>query len=444
MVDMAYGAVHGYLGEFEKSEMYFSLAIESYEYLGNKAYMAESIYALANTYRSWGKSELALSHYHKAGEIFTYSTDSHHEFLSWYGVAMTLAEMGECSLSLNAISEALVFPGLDDYKIEIYKKKALCLVEMDSIVEARESLELAKAMSEQVPMLSDTTWQLELLQLEAVILASEGLFKNAFALMAQFHESYLRRYEEHASKRMAYLQTTMDSQGKDLEIERLQKQTLLDEIKLDKQQQKTEIQKYLTIIGLVILLGFVLFIAYQRRIARGFMNLSYQDPLTQLYNRRYIFNLMDKLIANMPPGKGQLSIIMMDVDNFKIINDTHGHAMGDKVLCKMSEICQTALRHGNDIGRIGGEEFLVVVPRESEHQTRLIAERLRTTIEKTHVVSDSNEEIRFTVSIGVAQINKDCTDTATLFKKADEALYRAKEEGKNRIVEYQTLEIQTA
>jgi diguanylate cyclase len=194
----------------------------------------------------------------------------------------------------------------------------------------------------------------------------------------------------------------------------------------------------------VILLGFLLFIVYQRRITRDCKNLSYQDPLTQLYNRRFIFNLMDNLIARMPSGKGQLSIIMMDVDNFKHINDTYGHAMGDKVLCKMSAVCQKALRHGNDIGRIGGEEFLVVVPRENEQQTRLIAERLRIAIEKAHVMSDDNEEIRFTVSIGVAQLNKECIDTATLFKKADEALYRAKEEGKNRIVEYNALVSQPA
>ena len=131
-----------------------------------------------------------------------------------------------------------------------------------------------------------------------------------------------------------------------------------------------------------------------------------------------------------------MSVILMDVYNFKMINDVYGHSTGDQVLCRLAEICLQELRAGDSVGRIGGEEFMIVVPREAEEQTRMIAERLRQVIEKSCVINASNEVVRFTVSVGVSRLHPDCVDSAALFRQADAALYQAKRQGKNRIVEY--------
>jgi diguanylate cyclase (GGDEF)-like protein len=437
IVQESFGAVYGYLDDYENSIEHYQNALAIYEKLGFKTYMAEAIYGLASTYRYWGKWDLALSHYEKFQKIFSHYGDGQHRFLALYGKAMIYAVSGDCPRSLEVIDEAVSFSGLNDYRAELYKKQALCLVEMDAIPEARLALENARQLFDQMPELKGTTWQLELLQIQAVILASEGIFQKAFALMAQFHETYLKRYEEHASNRLSRMRITMEGHRKQLEIERLKKDKLLDAIELDSQQQKNEIQKYITVIWIVIACVFVFFIVLQRRTTQKFKKLSFRDPLTQLYNRRYIFNLLDSLIAKLQRGKTQLALILMDIDNFKQINDTYGHAAGDKVLCKLSEICLNELRHGDSVSRIGGEEFLIVLPRQIEEQTQMIAERLRQALEETYIVSDNNEKINFTVSVGIARLSEDCTDSNTLFNQVDQALYQAKEQGKNRIVEYQ-------
>jgi diguanylate cyclase (GGDEF)-like protein len=436
IVRESYGAVYGYLDDYENSIEHYQIALTIYEDLGFKTYMAEAHYGLASTYRYWGELDLALSHYQKFQEVFGDYHNTHHRFLALYGLAMTYAVSGDCPLSLEAMEEAVSFPGLNDYRAELYKKQALCLVEIGTIPEARLALENARQLFDQIPELNGTTWQLELLQIEALILAAEDSFQKAFALMAEFHESYLKRFEENTSSRLTSMRVNMESRRKDLEIEHLKKEKLLDAIELGKQQQENEIQKYITIIWIIIAGAFVLLIVFQRRITKKFMKLSFHDPLTQLYNRRYIFNLLNNLIAKTQQGKIQLALILMDIDNFKQINDTYGHATGDKVLCKLSEICLNELRHSDSIGRIGGEEFLIVLPRESEEQTHMIAERLRQAVEKTHIVSDNNEKINFTISVGITRLRKDCTDAKVLFKQADQALYQAKQEGKNRIVEY--------
>lgn len=438
LVRESYGAVYGYLGDYEYSITHYQSALAIYEELGFRTYMAEANYGLASTYRYWGKLDLALLHYKKFEEIFSHYKNTHHRFLALYGLAMTYAVSGDCPQSLEAIKKAVSFSGLNDYRAELYKKQALCLLETGSIAEARIALEKARELYNQIPELAGTTWQIELQKIEAIILAADNSFEKAYTLMRQFHESYLERHEEQESNRLTNMRINMESQRKDLEIEQLKKEKLLDETEMDKQRQKSETQRYITIIWIILSCAFIFFIVIQRRNTRKFMQLSFQDPLTQLYNRRYIFDLLNKLIAKAKHGKMQVALILMDVDNFKQVNDTHGHATGDKVLCELSRICLNVLRHNDSIGRIGGEEFLIILPRESEEQTRAIADRLRHAVEKANLVSDNNEKIKFSVSIGIARLSEECADTSTLFKQADQALYQAKQQGKNRIVEYQS------
>jgi two-component system cell cycle response regulator len=436
MVNQAYGAVYAYLDDYEKSVVYYQSALSTYRQLGLNSLIAETIYGLADAFRSWGKQDQARSLYQQFGELFRQYGKTRHQFLALYGLAMSQADAGECSESLDTIDQALRYPGLEDYLASLYRKQSLCLVETGRLPEARAALQTSVKLAEKLPGLHGSGWTLEHLQAEAVILAAEGDFRKAFALMSEFHQSYLRRYQQMASNRLAQMSITMENRNKDLVIERLQGQKLKASVELERQRQKTELQTSLTLTGLIVLCGACLFILYQRRVTRRFMDLSFHDGLTRLYNRRYIFELMDKLIANARPGRTQMSVILMDVDNFKMINDLYGHSTGDLVLCKLAEICLQELRAGDSVGRIGGEEFMIVVPREAEEQTRMIAERLRQVIEKSCVINDNNEVVRFTVSVGVSRLHPGCVDSAALFRQADAALYIAKRQGKNRIVEY--------
>jgi len=428
--------VYAYLDDYEKSVVYYQAALSTFRKLGLNSLVAETTYGLADAFRSWGKHDQARSLYRQFGELFRQYGKTRHQFLALYGLAMSQAEAGDCKSSLETMDQAFAYPGLDNYLAGLYRKQSLCLVESGKLPQARVALQTSAKLADNLPGLQASMWTLEHLQAEAVILAAEGDFRKAFALMSEFHQSYLRRYQQLASNRLAQMSITMENRNKDLVIERLQGQKLKASVELDRQRQKIELQTSLTLTGLIVLFGACLFILYQRRVTRKFMDLSFHDPLTRLYNRRYIFEMMDKLIANARPGRTQMSVILMDVDNFKMINDVYGHSTGDQVLCRLAEICLQELRAGDSVGRIGGEEFMIVVPREAEEQTRMIAERLRQVIEKSCVINASNEVVRFTVSVGVSRLHPGCVDSAALFRQADAALYQAKRQGKNRIVEY--------
>ncbi len=123
---------------------------------------------------------------------------------------------------------------------------------------------------------------------------------------------------------------------------------------------------------------------------------------------------------------------MVDIDHFKRINDTHGHAAGDLVLQRLAHACRTALRPGDQIGRTGGEEFMVVLPATSEQDAVSVAERLRTAVESIDF-ADVDPALRVTISLGVAARTTE-DSVARLLATADELLYRAKESGRNRVV----------
>jgi diguanylate cyclase (GGDEF)-like protein len=123
---------------------------------------------------------------------------------------------------------------------------------------------------------------------------------------------------------------------------------------------------------------------------------------------------------------------MMDIDHFKKINDTFGHALGDAALRAAAEALRQAARRADTAGRLGGEEFALLLPETTIDRARVVAERIRRDVEAL-TVQHGNTPIRFTCSIGVAELTPDVNDLDGLLRGADEALYRAKAEGRNRV-----------
>jgi len=156
------------------------------------------------------------------------------------------------------------------------------------------------------------------------------------------------------------------------------------------------------------------------------------DMLTDLNNRRAFLEKGALLLNQATRFNHPLSVIMLDVDHFKQINDTFGHAIGDSVLLSLAQILRSMAREVDVVGRIGGEEFAIILPETSISNAATFAERLRTFIANTNVNS-AKGEIKVTASFGIAS-NANCDMSLdNLISKADEALYRAKQLGRNRI-----------
>ncbi len=166
--------------------------------------------------------------------------------------------------------------------------------------------------------------------------------------------------------------------------------------------------------------------------------LASTDPMTKLYNRRYFSELATTVVQLAKRSGLVYSVIMVDIDKFKRINDTYGHAKGDEVIIALSKVLKCNGRESDIVSRWGGEEFVILLPQTKQNSAVKIAEKLRKNIEMLHILTDNDETISFTISLGVATVDlKICSDVEHVINNADKALYIAKEGGRNRVEIYQ-------
>lgn len=161
--------------------------------------------------------------------------------------------------------------------------------------------------------------------------------------------------------------------------------------------------------------------------------LANTDVLTQAATRRIFFELGQKEFELSKKYKHNFTLFAMDLDSFKSVNDTYGHAAGDVVLIEFAEIVRSVLRKEDTFARNGGEEFAVITRRTSFKDSYAIAEKIRKAVEESDFEFE-DQLIKITVSIGVVISDKDFKDFGHLFKTADDALYEAKKQGRNRVV----------
>jgi two-component system cell cycle response regulator len=175
-------------------------------------------------------------------------------------------------------------------------------------------------------------------------------------------------------------------------------------------------------------------LALKRTTAKGeeYKRLASIDALTGVINRREFIVLAKKEVSRLQRHADNLSVLILDVDYFKQINDTHGHSEGDRVLKIVAQTIAAALREADVLGRIGGEEFAVLLPSTDEPAAQVTAERIRSAIERLRI-QIGDQEIQITISIGVSeyQLTEGLIDSAML--RADKALYQAKHKGRNRV-----------
>jgi diguanylate cyclase (GGDEF)-like protein len=164
--------------------------------------------------------------------------------------------------------------------------------------------------------------------------------------------------------------------------------------------------------------------------------LAQTDELTGLNNRRYFMEETSKILDRALRYEEKLSMLMMDIDHFKAINDTYGHACGDLVLSTLAKIIKTTYRSTDIVGRFGGEEFVVAMINTTAEEAYDRAESLRSAVEDLRINCQDNE-LRVTISIGIAELEKDrCEKLDEFLNFADSAMYQAKERGRNQTVIY--------
>lgn len=433
LVNESFGAVYGYVGEYDQSIAYYRKALADYAGIGYSVYEAEATYGIAISYRYAGQWQSALEMFRRYRQLTGGNQSAHGRSSSLYGEGMTYAEMGDCANALPVIARALQAGTPEDFKAELYKRQAVCLARSGDAEGAAAAISAARAVFDKLPEFKGTHWELEVGRAAAEVAAELGDMQRAYRLMRDYHEQMMALQQANASERLVTLRVEMENARKDHEIALLREGARIDALELEQQRRSNQAQRMTTLSWIGVTLMALVFLAWQIRQARRLRELSSRDALTGLYNRRFIFQRLEQLTSELPLDRAELSIVLVDVDDFKMINDRYGHPAGDRILQELAGLGGRLLRPGDEMARVGGEEFLCLLPRTSAVNACRVAQRLLEEVRRHRFEVPGAAELQVTVSVGVASFGPACADADALYAAADSAMYRAKSGGKDQL-----------
>jgi diguanylate cyclase (GGDEF)-like protein len=435
IINETYGAIYGYMKDYEKSIEYYQKALNTYERLHYPSHVSEAIYGIAATYRYWQKYELSIRYFELYQDNLTYTPNTDISFFSAYGLGMTLAEKGDCLKAIDVINRALTLNGLIDYNAELYKQQVHCFIILGELDKAQASLTKAENIFLSLPELVGTEWQLEVVKLAADLAHARNNDSEAFQLSREYYEQYNQLLVKNSSTRLTSARAAMENERKYIEDALMQQRQKVIALENESMNQQELQNIYLLIFILCSSVIVITVITIQYMNNKKMYAVSIKDPLSNLYNRRYIFEYLSNYLKGTLVEKTELSVILFDIDDFKEVNDQFGHPFGDTIIKTVADICLDVFRDEDVIGRIGGEEFLCILPHASEKQSKVVAERFLKKISKQTYLNKPGLQI--TVSIGITTLSEVSSSSETLYLHADAALYQAKNNGKNNVVIYQ-------
>jgi diguanylate cyclase (GGDEF)-like protein len=256
---------------------------------------------------------------------------------------------------------------------------------------------------------------------------ANALIKTEFRAPFNFYAPYMTFEEEYKQLAMTSLDSYNDSNKMFAEISQQQQNALDDLVNTEELTRRfTDIQSNLS--SEVERANQTITQLSSR--VKELENKASIDPLTKVYNRRAMDNYLSSILAiedqNVP-----MHLLLIDVDDFKHVNDTYGHIAGDKVLIVLANIMKSTLRDSDRLFRYGGEEFIIALNRITDEGCKIVAERILT-LARNNKLLYKNEQFSVTLSIGATVMKKDDT-LESLITRADQALYRAKERGKDQM-----------
>ncbi|WP_196140162.1 GGDEF domain-containing protein [Aliikangiella sp. G2MR2-5] len=424
----------GYRDEYDGSIESYLSAANYYAKVDYPYYLGESAYGIASTYRYAGELEKAHFWYDRYLKYVDSFNSTYTYFFYNYGKAMTYAAQGNCTYALNSITAAISVVQFKDYKAELYKQLSRCLGKYKDFVGAEAALDQAKIIYQEIPELNGTSWSVEVEMVEAELLAYRGEFDKAYERIRSYYEQLNEIKRKSMTKRLDKLKIAIQAERQNMEMNLFDSKARLYQAEMESQLRKNQVQKMWLMAAVLCILLMIAFGLYQLTISKKLKRLSITDELTGLKNRRFIFDTIKQVLEGRPAHIETHSVLLMDLDCLKQINDSYGHHIGDTAIKEVARLGLSILREGDVFARIGGDEFMILLSRvTSNNQAPMIAGRLLEQISDAKISTDTGNQINLSVSIGVAHMTRDLDSPTSIYSRADQALYQAKRDGKGRV-----------
>lgn len=408
------------VGQYERAIEYYLQLLPQFEAANEAEHAADTLFNLGSTYDRKGDSNAALLWYRRALAAEEKLGRRKDAAAVKRSMAVTLGKLDRGEEALPLLDDALrVFLQTGDTSSAMTVRQSRGIVNrrlgrLDAAIEDLEATRAWFDAQKNPRFLEKTEDELALAYAEARRWPQAYTARTRHIAAQRELAEKLR--EEHTSR----LRVQFDAEKKEQE-----NRSLLRDAAAASRIRR--LQTIILILGAFLLSILTYFLLRLARDARRMRVMAMTDELTRLPNRRHLF-----AVAAESLQRGPLSLLAIDVDYFKRINDTWGHAAGDMVLQRVAHACRTALRPGDTIGRTGGEEFMSVLPNASGRDAVHAAERLRAAVAALDC-SDIDPDLHVTISVGVAEARAGDT-IAKLIGRADDMLYRAKDTGRDRVV----------
>ena len=466
------GSAQSLLGEQAKALFDFLEAQRLYETVGSTTAAQSNLISIATIYRRLGEYDKAGDYLRQSMASAQRKRDKQEQMVVNLQLGFLAIERGDAAAAVAPLQQALVLARETGSRQSV-GSALLALAESSNArqqyAEALQHLERAAGEFQAVSDKSNTGMlalqsaeahaglgQHELAAREFDIAEANVRHSNNMRYLAELYEERSKNQEalgkpsaaladlklkmkaDAALARMAKTQITtlmsyqFDTERRELENRKLGADKALKEQQLAALERVRGWQR-LAILLAGVLLALMLWLAWRQwRQSRRLHRLALTDPLTGISNRRHIEHMLHMAVDEARRAHRALTVIMLDVDHFKRVNDSHGHPVGDQVLEQIVQACQGALRQFDRLGRMGGEEFLVVLPDTDLEGGLQVAERLRANVVAARPTV-AGIELQLSISLGVAQLRHADTGAASLVRRADAALYHAKDNGRNRV-----------
>jgi diguanylate cyclase (GGDEF)-like protein len=406
------------VGQFDTAIEYYLQLLPEFEASGAATDAADTLFNLGSTHDRKGNYEEALRWYNRAlvAERRLGRADDVASIHRSMGV--TLSQMGRGTEAMEFFDKAIGYhrrAGSEEGMAQVRQSRGIANRRLGRLPQAIADLEASRnhfARNRNARFEEKSQDEL------AIAYAAAGRWREAFEARTAHEKLQLDLATKQREDQTSRLRVQFDTAKKEQENRDLLRIRRLQNIVL-----ALSAAVMLALIGLVV---------RHFSMARRMRVLAMTDELTRLPNRRHLFATAHDQLQHAQRGGEPFSIVVFDIDHFKRINDTWGHATGDQVLQRVAHACRSAIRPQDAIGRTGGEEFMVVLPDTTATEAARVAERLRVVVEEIDC-SDIDPSLRVTISLGVAQRIESEETLTKIAGRADDVLYRAKESGRNRV-----------